>query len=395
LKHQKEKGRKDAVMAGIREFVDELTASMDVLNKGIAQVRETVAENKARAEVLQKAREQRIIELSQSLLPDLQTATIQKLAARLPEFADSNTIAAALSAENATIQTQIDRLKGRFEPATYDQRKARYESGIGKEQDDLSLLRPTFDDLFAINDLVRLIADGYGTSAYSVSWFWHPIQYFGDWKAADKAVQTAKQKDWNTLRQAYLSAKNDVDSSKEKIAGLRDQMAQLEDARRQYDELQAALKAVPQVMLERLQTKLKARLACLEPVPFWMQDVAVLNGKINEALSPNAKLQDTLGKMSDDLASLQKLKINASKSRKREVPDSYVQQLRTNRTAHGSFTGGGFSSPTFVSYYDGSNGFLEGLVIGEILASNDRGNYAHDGGYRNDEYRSFDRSVET
>jgi len=381
-------------MAGIGEFIDELTASMNVLNEGIVQVRKTVAENEARAKALQTAREQRIIELSQSLLPDLQPDTFQKLAGRLPGFADGNQVAAALSAENATIQTQIERLKGRFDPATYDQRKARYESNIGKERDDLNLLRPTFDDLHAIDGLARLVADGYGTSTYGVSWFWHPIQYLGDWKAADKAVETAKQRDWNALRQAYLSAKNDVDSSEEKIASLRDQMNQLEDARRQHDELQAALKAVPQVVLERLQTKLKARLACLEPVPFWMQDVATLNEKIEAALSPNTKLQDTLGKMSGDLASLQKLKTNASRSRKREVPDSYVQQLRTNRTARGSFTGGGFSSPTLVSYYGDNNSFLEGLVIGEILANNGGGNYDH-GDYRHEEFRRSDSSVET
>jgi len=366
-------------MAQLSEFIGELSETIGVLTEGINQVRGTIGTNNDRAKALQAAREQRIGELALQLLPDLQATTVQKLATRIAGFIDIAQVTAVVSEENATIEAQIARLTSRFDPATYDTRKARLESNLSTERDDLALLTPRLDEMKGIPDLVRLIGDNYGTKRYRVSRIFNPIQFLGDWKAADRAVEEAKQKDWASLQSAYTNAAEDVRTSMDKIGQLNAGLEQLVDAHRQYDELQVALKAVPQAVLERLQTKLKARLASLDPIPFWMKDVARLNEQIAEAQAPNTQLNATLGKMSSDLAELQKVKTQASRSRKREVPDAYVQQLRTNRTSRGSFSGGGYSSPTFVSYYDNNNGFFDGLIMGEVLGSlgNDGYGYGH------------------
>jgi hypothetical protein len=376
-------------MASRTEFLAELGKQITELGEALNQVTQTVGDNKREIDQLRVERDQQVRRNALALLPNLAPATLSSLERKIGKFVSASEAADLVAKDEQILRARFDRLKGSYDPATYEQQLASIQLKLENANDELTLGRPPYDDLVGIPNLVRLIEAGYGTGSYPYH-FWNK-QGRIDWKAADEVVEQAKLKDWASVRQAYDNAKRDFDMFKDAVGQLERAKAALENVKGQYDELQKALEGVPEKVLEQLQTKLIASLSSLET-----GSTSVLDEKIARLQDQNAKLNDSRTRMASDLASLQNVRTRTSRSRSNEVPDKYMGAIRSGGS-RGSFGSGiAASSPNFITVYNNGGSFYEGMFWGEMLAESREDRYDRGrSGYGQSDYRTVDRSVET
>ncbi len=351
-------------MATREEFLEELDGQTREMQAALEQVTTTVASNNAAIADLQSRRKALIHERVLNLLPDLSAPVLAVLAIKLPGFITAEQVEQTLAATRATYQSQLDRLRAEFDPAKFEAEKVRIDVDLIEIEPDQKQIQEQLDECRAIPNLTRLIAARYGTEWYGVGWWQR--QYYRDWKAADLAVAAARKKNWKELAEGYDDLVRTAAVINDRIAGLNAKKADLESKKASHRDLNEALAKVPETVLEQLRVKLEARLESMDPAPEWMSGVGVLSGQLLEMQGGNLKLQSARTKMTEQIGNLQRVRTQASRSKKREVPDDYVRNLRSKRV--GSFGGGGsVFNRTAVQNYSCYDDFFFDLMLFEQM----------------------------
>ncbi len=332
-------------MADKRVFLTELDSHADSLRRAFEQMGQTIQDNGRDLDALRKTRSKRIGEYIDEILPDLSPASITQLNAKLPGAATTEQVVSLIAGMKQTYQGQVDRLLTTYDPKSYEGTKMGLEVKLQEAERDLDYVKAPLDGLKAIPDLSRLMQSGYGTDAYPHGFL--NSQYYRDWKAADAAVERAGNvRNWVELAARYRTAAGNVITVGARVASVRKQIETLTSLHDEYENAKAALDQVPQKARETISVKVRSKLDALDPMPDWASDIANLDKKIAAKVDETSKLQETQGKMSEQIASMQKIKAQATRSRDNQVPDKYLQAIRQTRPFGAS---GGSSHTVYVN----------------------------------------------
>jgi hypothetical protein len=373
-------------MASLSEFSAELREQMEELDGLMQGVATQLDANSREIAAKKEERTALIREAALRLLPDLTAASFARVLAQQPSFMRAEEATSLVASEKDSVRQRLTRLETRFDPAKYDRAKAALELKIATGRDELEkIIQPefaNFEGLASFRIIKRLIAAGYGTGTYRYRW-WNS-QFYADWREADEAVEEAKYKDWDSLKLAFVTARDNLEAVSGSYEQARADLRALEGLKSQHDELAAEFDRVPQMVLERLQTKLIGQLSGLDPMPNWLHKVADLDVQLAKLEEQNGSLGESRALMTKDMANMRSLRSKATGSGRREVPDKYLETLRTNRNRRSS--GGGFgrsgSSSSPVIVYDSGSSFLDGLIFSELMHSfGDSHHHGGDGGY--------------
>ena len=365
-------------MATKQAFIEELDGQTEETQAALKQIAETIAVNNTTIAELQTRRKALIHERVLNLLPDLSATALKKLENKLPGFSNVEQVDQLLANTQITYQNQLNRLLIEFDPAKCAGEKLRIRMEIAEIEADQRRIQEPLEEMRAIPDFTRLLAAGYGSKQYRVSWWrW---QFYRDWKAADLAMSAAGMKRWEDLVEQYGNLTHTATLMKERTDSLNAETADLDSKSASHHDLTAALAKVPETVLEQLRVKFEARLESMDPVPEWMNAVGVLSGQLLELQDGNLKLQNARTKMVEQLTSLQKVRTQASRSKKRQVPDEYVKNLCSKRV--GGFGGarGTVPNTVVVEHYYNDDYFLNLMLFQQMNNYFDQRD-AYDAGY--------------
>ena len=375
-------------MADKQEFLNEIDEHANDLRTALGRIDTSIAANARETTELKLDREQRIRTTVQTILPELTEVTVYAANVRSPGLVSWSQVEQMLKESSATYQRQLDELGTRFDPAQAASRKAAIETELLRNEDDLRSVKAPFDDLCRVPEVTRLVDDGYGTASYPFHWL--NLQYYRDWRAADKAAEQAGFDNWSMLAAQYAQQSSDVVSVSEITKGKQAELEAVQADERSSNDLRRALTEVPDKVLEQLRVKLASRISTSTATG----DLVEFDQKLSDLQTQIVSLRDAQTALSKQLAELQQVRSRAAKSRKREVPDEYVTAVRQNRSSFAS-SGPVHSHTTYV--YDNSS-FYDGLLYGQMLNYFEQpsGRNAYDAGYqdraqqdyRNDTYTS-------
>lgn len=337
-------------MADTNAFVKELDEHIGSIRTSMSALDETITARAAKLKTLESRRREIIHSTVIILLPNLEVATIALLSQKLPGFITIEQVQQQTVEMEGTHRSRLENLSARL--ATYDSDLAKVQVDLSEARSDLSTLESAFTGLAEDVDMAVLVKHGYSTERYRPKW--HDMlsldfTFFKHWKKADELVAFYNAKDFNQLMQQYMGQTAALSAVKTAEARLRD----LRSVKATYDDVVKALNAVPKAVLDRIQSKLKAYLDTLSPVPDWMSDLVNVDSRVAALVTEQRADQDAHASISTDFTKLAGLKTKISRSGKREVPDQYVEALRSSRvpvqngtTVH-VHNGGGFSGGSF------------------------------------------------
>jgi chromosome segregation ATPase len=384
-------------MAEMRHFLEELDRHLELLRSSIDHIGAQLEENATRLRTLREHREQRITDYLYELLPDTAPESIAALNRRMPGVLTVEQVRRALDDTRRTYQTQFDQLTREYDDSRYNALELQFEHQLGEERESLNNLKDSLDSLHRKTSIARLVKSRYGRPDYPYRWY-HG-EYYRDWREADEAVEKTKTRDWNELAERYTAQVSAVETLQESVTSLDTKLTLLRRKRAQYQELSDALPRIPEIVLERLRTKLRGHIEGLSSMPPGLSDLPANSTEITRLLEEGNRLQESRGELMKQLTNLQMVRGQASGSTRRHVPDNYLDDLRSypppNPSAH-------WSGPASVHVHQHSSngGFLTGLWFGEMMsffsdqASYERGRRDersfrnHQNSYRSDTWRA-------
>jgi hypothetical protein len=374
-------------MARKEQFLAELDEQLAELKSARATLSQNLVDNTNATVELKQRRADRLTKYTQTLLPDLQPASIQQLNRQLPDFVTPDQVARMLSEARTTYQTQLSNLLQTYDPKSLETIRAEISTALKAARLNLASVKVPFEALRSKTRITGLINSGYGTKQYRYRWF--NLQYYRDWRDADEIVEKNGAKDWLEIRSQYNARADAIATFEEQVSGLATQLQQLEWSSSSYRQLNRALGNIQGIILDQLHVKLRARLDGTT-LPQGMRDVEEMNAQLVALQEQSVRLQETQRKMLDQLAGLQQLWTQARQSRRRDVPDEFLSRLQQNRPVRGDP-----GSPTHVLYVQNypDSGFFDGVLFGEMNSyfnqreSYERGTSSHSS-YRDSTYGS-------
>jgi len=314
-------------MADKNEFLKALDEHIGIVKTWLEEIGLEINEYSTKVSELQKKRQEKLEESATVLLPDLKETSIDALNYKIPDFITKQKVTELLNMESKRIKKQIEELLLDFDPEAFESKQAELEQGLEKEQGDQKIVASLLDDFERVKGLRELTDCGYGTDAYPRNIL--QTRYYLDWKRADEIVAILKKKDWSKVRQEYQELQKSAQMLKNAINRMREQIRVLSEKSKNYSELKDALQNVDGTILEKLRIKLKAELDSLESLPDWLQEIIVINDTIKEFQTLIIEqLQPRREGVSKQLSQMQQLRVEASQSQTRRVPNKYINQLR-------------------------------------------------------------------
>lgn len=351
-------------MATKEQFLSELDAQIIDLRTNLSQIGDTVKTNLDTITDLKNKRVTRLAEYLANLVPDLSDATIQKLNAQLPGIVTSSQVQMMLDGLKTTYGNQLTRLG--FDPSKFESSRVELTAALEKADAQLKTIQGgVFSRLERDTAIRGLLERGYETKAYTYGWF--DGQFYRDWKAGDEVVEASGYKTWAEVASQYSQWAQARKIAQDDLSTSKGALTKLAADASSYNDLQAAIRRIPDDVLEKVTTKIKGRLDSMDPLPQELIDVTTNDKLITALQNQNTSWQENRTRLSDQMTSLQKIRAQAQHSHKSEVPDNYLTKLRSNRSNPGYSPSYG-SGPTVIHVHDSSSndGFFSGLMLGEM-----------------------------
>lgn len=353
-------------MATKQEFIDEITTQITAAQEASAHLKETVVQCQSTLTMTREGRKDLIQKHALRLLPNLGDEALAELANSVPDFISRAQVDDLIETAKETYHRQIDRLLLEFDPGKYSATRLQLERDRERLGDNMRRSSDwRAEELRRIPNFGFLMSEKYGTDEYRIRpW---QLRYYTDWSKADDAVAASGKKDWNALVKDYEDNERNIDSLKLRAEKVSKQISDLDAAQASHVDLIEAQAKVPDTVLEQLRVKLTARLETMLPVPEWMSDVVLLNDRLAELEKRNLDIQNASVRMAEELSKLIGIRAQAQRSKKRDVPDTYVQTMRSRR----SNGGGGGSASVYTNviqnnYYNDDSYFLNMLLFEEM-----------------------------
>jgi hypothetical protein len=319
-----------AFLARVDEQLDRLKSWQDELDAEVKRHREEIGQLKVK-------RSARLTELAGALLPDLKKATLDRLNEKLPDSLTAQQVSELRSAHVQALQIQKQDLLAKFDPATYRPQRLRLENDLEQEKGYRTSVESSLNNWMAIPGFRTLIERGYGTSRYSQSWL--TLDFYRHWRRADEIAETFKVKDWAGVLAKYTELKDNSARMATTQADLEKQIAELDRNQQYLDELGRAAEHVDEAVLDKARTKLSGLLDTLARRPGWMSDLQELDASIAaQQKAIDEGLQSRRERIAQQSAQLQDIRLKAVRSRRRDVPDNYLNSLPVPTRSSGPTT---------------------------------------------------------
>jgi DNA repair exonuclease SbcCD ATPase subunit len=352
-------------MAQKREFLEALDEHASVMQRELEEISEGISTNKSAIRELNSRRTTRLGEIANELLPDINEGSIANVNRAIPNFTNLTQIRTRIEHDRADAQTRIARLQEHFNPDSYESERIGLETTLASAETDLKQIKTALQPYRQDDEVMRLVNSGYGTSAYPHKWY--ERQYYRDWSTADKAFAKFRKRDWqelastiNDLEERYATVQTRRDSIKRKLD-------QLNLNRTEHDHLKVELEQVPTRLLEMLRAQLQARLTTSPVDASLLGDIVQIDAQIAELEERNLGLQQNRTTLNDQITKLATLRSKAASSRTTQVPDEYLQQVRSSASRAGHRSSGSSYTNTVVQHYNSGNDWLTQAVLYDTI----------------------------
>jgi DNA repair exonuclease SbcCD ATPase subunit len=356
-------------MATPRGFVEELRRQIQALEDGVAALSTSQKEAAAQLALLSELRAERLDAHASALLPDLTPEAVARLERQAPGVVDHAEVTAQVEMTRATFLANLRQLRARFEPARCAEQVLDLDQKLEGMTADYEALRKPVEALENDSNFKRLFDVGYGTSEYTPRWFdclCFDLRYYRDWRDADEVVERAGAKDWGELAARYQEQRDAATLLREKVESLREQRRALDRDKCTHEEYTAALTNIEAVVLERLRTKLKGYLDSLDPLPPELSDLGRLSAEIARLQEQGARQLEMHCRILEQIAMLQGIRAKAERSRRAEIPEAYVEQLRAQRATPRGCDGA--ATPSSMLSADPGFGLMDALWVGQMAS---------------------------
>ena len=330
------------------QFLGELNTHIKTLDGFLGEVSGEVKDLKGTLQTLESARGQELNSLATSLLPNLSPKTMSSVVfSRLFAILTLDDVERLRQTETARIRALMGRVAEIYNPATYDTKRAELQIEISSRSDAATQANNIFDN---VPDLARLVRSGYGTGQYGLGWF--DFQMYSDWKRADEIVDSLKMKNWEEVRNFSEQMLSEKRTSESLVVSAREALANLDSAKTSHEKLDYELSQVDSVILEKLQTKIRATLDAASGEDLGGKEFGNLcriSKKITAAQAELSSKQSEKQSLTAEIGKLRNLYTVAEKSRQTTIPAQYLQVAPSAGYRRGAFYSRGGGS------YNGGN----------------------------------------